>query len=62
MWTPIHVVIALTRSRIQTLRDEPEAGYATETVVITALLVALALAALAILTAKVVGKVSGIEL
>lgn len=62
MWTPIHVVIALARSRIQALRDEPEAGYATETVVITALLVALALAALAILTAKVVGKVSGIEL
>ncbi len=39
-----------------------DAGYSTETVIITALLAALAIAAVAIITAKVMDKVHNINL
>ncbi|MET9293081.1 hypothetical protein [Streptomyces sp. NPDC003077] len=42
------------------LRDD--AGYSTETVIITALLAALAIAAVAVITMKVMGKARGIDL
>lgn len=62
MWTLIEALVALTRARIRALRDDSEAGYSTEAVVVTALLAALALAALAILGGKVIEKVTGINL
>lgn len=37
-----------------------EAGYSTEAVVVTALLVAIAIAAVAVIGAKVMGKANGI--
>lgn len=39
-----------------------DAGYSTETVIITALLAALAIAAVAVITAKVMAKARGINL
>ena len=43
------------------LRAEPEAGYSTETVVVTALLVALAIAVLAIIAVKVTSTANNIN-
>ena len=40
--------------RWRALRTDPEAGYTTETVIVTALLAALALTAVGIIVAKVV--------
>jgi hypothetical protein len=50
------------KARWDVLRREPEAGYSTETVLVTALLVVLALAVIAILVAKVTSKANGINL
>lgn len=51
------------RSNIAELREDPDAGYSTETVVVTALLVALALAVVGtIIYNKVVTKANGISL
>ncbi len=53
---------AQLRHRRRALRRSGEAGYSTETVLVTALLAALALAVLGILAAKVIGKASSINL
>ena len=52
------------RARVALLRDQdPDAGYSTETVVVTAILVALALLVVGtIIYNKVVGKANGINL
>ena len=52
------------RARVALLRNqEPDAGYSTETVVVTAILVALALLVVGtIIYNKVVGKANGINL
>jgi hypothetical protein len=50
------------KARWQQLRREPEAGYSTETVVVTALLVVGALAIIAVIIAKVTAKANGINL
>ncbi|TWP46051.1 hypothetical protein FKR81_37410 [Lentzea tibetensis] len=55
MWTTL-------KTRIELLRRNPEAGYSTETVLVTALLVAVALAVVAIIAAKVLTKANGITL
>jgi hypothetical protein len=47
--------------RWQELRADPEAGYTTETVVVTALLVALALTAVGIIVAKVISSANNIS-
>lgn len=52
----------LLRTRFETLRRNPEAGYSTETVLVTALLVVGALAVVAIVVAKVTAKANGINL
>jgi hypothetical protein len=52
----------MLRARFEPLRRNPEAGYSTETVLVTALLVVLALAAIAIVAAAVTTKASGITL
>ena len=59
-----HLVTVWTtlKARCDALRREPEAGYSTETVLVTALLVTAALAIIAILVAKVTAKVNGITL
>ena len=43
------------------LRADPEAGYTTETVIVTALLAALALTAVGIIVAKVVSAANNIS-
>jgi hypothetical protein len=50
------------RARWEVLRREPDAGYSTETVLVTALLVVMALAVIAIIVAKVTAKANGINL
>ena len=54
-------LLGLLRARWQVLRAEPEAGYSTETVVVTALLVALAIAVLAIIAVKVTSTANNIN-
>jgi hypothetical protein len=54
-------LLGLLRARWQMLRAEPEAGYSTETVVVTALLVALAIAVLAIIAVKVTSTANNIN-
>jgi hypothetical protein len=49
------------RDRLMAVRAEPEAGYSTEAVVVTALLVALAIAAITIIATKVLAKANSIS-
>jgi len=53
---------AIIRARVDMLRREPEAGYSTETVLVTALLVVAAIAVLAIIVAKVTSKANSIDM
>ncbi len=55
-----HLFEVLTE-RWQTLRADPEAGYSTEAVIVTALLAALALTAVGIIVAKVVTSAHNIN-
>jgi hypothetical protein len=50
------------RARLAELRRNPDAGYTTETVVITALLVVAALTVVTIIVGKVVTKANSINL
>ena len=50
------------RARIELLRRNPEAGYSTEAVLVTALLVAAALFVIAIIIDKVITKANGITM
>jgi hypothetical protein len=52
----------ILRARLAAARRTRDAGYTTETVVVTALLVALAIAAVAIIVSKVLGKANGLNL
>ncbi|MDU0295116.1 hypothetical protein [Saccharothrix longispora] len=52
----------LVRARWEQLHRQPEAGYSTETVLVTALLVVAALAVVSIMAAKVIEKANGITL
>ena len=47
--------------RWRALRADPEAGYSTEAVIVTALLAALALTAVGIIVAKVIAKANSIS-
>jgi hypothetical protein len=58
-WTAVWTVL---KARWELVRREPEAGYSTETVLVTALLVVAALAIIAIIVAKVTAKANGINL
>jgi hypothetical protein len=51
----------ILHARWQVLRADPEAGYSTETVVITALLVALAIGAVAVIASKVLTTANNIN-
>ena len=57
----IRILCAVIRTRLARLREQGDAGYTTETVVVIALLVAMALAVLAIITAKVIGKANSLN-
>ncbi|MEV5301151.1 hypothetical protein [Amycolatopsis methanolica] len=58
-WDTLWTII---RARVDMLRHEPEAGYSTETVLVTALLVVAAIAVLAIIVAKVTSKANSIDM
>ena len=51
----------MLRGRLAEARAVPDAGYSTEAVVVTALLVTLAVAAVAIIAAKVLAKANSIN-
>ena len=59
----LQVIGQLMHSLVRRLRAAraDEAGYSTETVVVTALLVALAVAAVGIITAAVINKAKSIQ-
>jgi hypothetical protein len=57
----IRAVARALRERLAVTRSETESGYSTEAVVVTALLVALAIAAVAIIAAKVLAKANSIS-
>jgi hypothetical protein len=56
----IRAVVQVLRGRLGEARAVPDAGYSTEAVVITALLVAMAIAAVAIIATKVLAKANSI--
>ncbi len=59
----VALIWAQLRTNLQHLRDHPEDGYSTEAVIVTAILAALALAAIGVtIYNKVVGKANGISL
>jgi hypothetical protein len=58
----VETLCTMLRARFEPLRRNPEAGYSTETVLVTALLVVLALAAIALIAAAVTTKAGGIKL
>ena len=57
----LRYVMRIIRQRWETVRAEPEAGYSTEAVIVTALLAALALTAVGIIVAKVVSSANNIS-
>ena len=59
--TVIRHLFAVLNGRLQALRADPEAGYSTEAVIVTALLAALALTAVGIIVAKVVSAANNIS-
>ncbi len=62
MLTLLDVLWAQIRANLADLRENPDDGYSTETVVVTAILVALALAAIGdVIYNKVVNKATGIS-
>ena len=62
MWTRTVVLVSNLRARWKALQDEPEAGYASEAVLVTALLVIGAIIAISLLVAKVNSKANEIDL
>jgi hypothetical protein len=58
-WTNLRARLAALAAEF---KQHGDAGYTTETVVVIALLVAMALAAIAIITAKVLAKANGLNL
>jgi hypothetical protein len=59
--TVLRHLFQLLSVRWQALRANPEAGYSTEAVIVTALLAALALTAVGIIVAKVIAKANSIS-
>ena len=56
----LRAVASTLWSRLRTLHQEQD-GYSTEAVVVTALLIALAIVAVGIITAKVISKANSIQ-
>ncbi len=57
----LRILASVLRARLTQARHS-DGGYTTETVVVIALLVALAIAAIAIITTKVLAKAHGLNL
>lgn len=57
----LRTMALVLRDRLTAVWEKGEAGYSTEAVVVTALLVALAIAAIAIIAAKVLAKANSIS-
>ena len=57
----IRAMARALRNRLAAARAESDAGYSTEAVVVTALLVALAIAAVTIIATKVLAKANSIS-
>ena len=53
-------LFTVLHGRWEALRADPDAGYSTEAVIVTALLAALALTAVGIIVAKVIAKANSI--
>ncbi|GAB3454483.1 hypothetical protein [Actinophytocola sediminis] len=62
MWTPIIQLTRQLKTRWHKLNEEPDAGYTSETVLTTALLVIGALLAIGIIAAKVQSAANNIDL
>jgi hypothetical protein len=62
MWAHIVVLIGALKSRWETINKDPEAGYASEAVLVTALLIIAAIAVITIIVAKVTSKANDIDL
>ncbi|USX56431.1 hypothetical protein [Lentzea sp. HUAS12] len=60
--TELAFVWTILRARIELARRDSDAGYVSETTLITALLVSAGVAVLAIIVAKVIAKATSIEL
>lgn len=58
----LRIAAAMLRDRLARLRRSGDAGYTAETVVVIALLVAMAIAAIALITAKVLAKAGSLNL
>lgn len=56
----IRRMMSILRQRLTALRAEPDAGYSTETVIVIALLVAMAITAVGIIAAKVISTANHI--
>ncbi|GAA1291660.1 hypothetical protein [Saccharothrix xinjiangensis] len=62
MLSQVKALWTVVQARWEQLHQRPEAGYSTETVLVTALLVVAALAVIAIVVAKVTEKANGITM
>jgi hypothetical protein len=62
MWTHLYVFVGGLKSRWHTINERPDAGYASEAVLVTALLILLAIAVISIIAAKVTAKANDIDL
>lgn len=62
MLSQVVALWSVVQARWEELRRRPEAGYSTETVLVTALLVVAALTVIAIVVAKVAEKANGITM
>lgn len=60
MSTEVQILVTRIRAELQRLHSD-EGGYSTEAVVVTAALVLLAIAVIAIIVAKVTEKANGIQ-
>lgn len=56
----IRRMMSILRQRLTDIRAEPDAGYSTETVIVIALLVAMAITAVGIIAAKVISTANHI--
>jgi len=62
MWPELPPLLAILRARWDRLRAESDAGYSTETVLVTALLAVAALAVIATIIDKIIRKANDIHL
>jgi hypothetical protein len=61
MFTEVKILLVRLRAELERLRRD-ESGYSTEAVLVTALLVAIAIAVIGIIAVKVAQKADSIEL